>query len=254
SPRYSWPRGRIKKTYPGPDKPGCVVDVEIRLVAFCGVPFAKIVAGCLKAVRYGTAANRGLGASGANAYINEVSWPRLLVSTSCLRGGRVALEIVRDPSPSPSASGKRAASVLSDDGSSGSDSTIRAPRLRTRTTLKWSVQSASEKGPIGLIDIINPIPLWNSTNFRPIHLIKWIRRHHRTLPVQDKDYRNLTRLLINGKIPFHTHPLDEERKIKAVIKVSLEIQTDEVKMTSSIKVIPSAPCTDCTEEMEGHSA
>ncbi|GBP96589.1 hypothetical protein EVAR_87709_1 [Eumeta japonica] len=29
------------------------------------------------------------------------------------------------------------------------------------------------------------------------------------------DYRNLTRLLI---IPFHTHPLDEERKIKAVIK------------------------------------
>ncbi|GBP59156.1 hypothetical protein EVAR_53309_1 [Eumeta japonica] len=34
-------------------------------------------------------------------------------------------------------------------------------------------------------------------------------------PVQDKDYRNLTRLLINGKIPFHTHPLDEERKIKA---------------------------------------
>ncbi|GBP66346.1 hypothetical protein EVAR_88456_1 [Eumeta japonica] len=49
-------------------------------------------------------------------------------------------------------------------------------------------------------------------------------------PVQDKDYRNLTRLLINGKIPFHTHPLDEERKIKAVIKgIPLEIQTDEVK-------------------------
>ncbi|GBP93802.1 hypothetical protein EVAR_62863_1 [Eumeta japonica] len=57
------------------------------------------------------------------------------------------LEIVRDPSPSPSASGKRAASVLSDDGSSGSDSTIRALRLRTRTTLKWSgPRSASEKG------------------------------------------------------------------------------------------------------------
>ncbi|GBP02055.1 Nucleic-acid-binding protein from transposon X-element [Eumeta japonica] len=45
-----------------------------------------------------------------------------------------------------------------------------------------------------------------------------------------QDYRNLTRLLINGKIPFHTHPLDEERKIKAVIKgIPLEIQTDEVK-------------------------
>ncbi|GBP31616.1 hypothetical protein EVAR_78196_1 [Eumeta japonica] len=57
------------------------------------------------------------------------------------------LEIVRDPSPSPSASGKRAASVLSDDGSSGSDSTIRALRLRTRTTLKWSgPRSASKKG------------------------------------------------------------------------------------------------------------
>ncbi|GBP93801.1 hypothetical protein EVAR_62862_1 [Eumeta japonica] len=45
-----------------------------------------------------------------------------------------------------------------------------------------------------------------------------------------QDYRNLTRLLINSKIPFHTHPLDEERKIKAVIKgIPLEFQTDEVK-------------------------
>ncbi|GBP01955.1 hypothetical protein EVAR_91734_1 [Eumeta japonica] len=28
SPRYSWPRGRIKKTYPGPDSQVRVVDVE----------------------------------------------------------------------------------------------------------------------------------------------------------------------------------------------------------------------------------
>ncbi|GBP19613.1 hypothetical protein EVAR_75585_1 [Eumeta japonica] len=28
SPRYSWPRGRIKKTYPGPDNQVRVVDVE----------------------------------------------------------------------------------------------------------------------------------------------------------------------------------------------------------------------------------
>ncbi|GBP98061.1 hypothetical protein EVAR_98497_1 [Eumeta japonica] len=28
SPRYSWPRGRIKKTYPGPDNQIRVVDVE----------------------------------------------------------------------------------------------------------------------------------------------------------------------------------------------------------------------------------
>ncbi|GBP92155.1 hypothetical protein EVAR_34147_1 [Eumeta japonica] len=70
-----------------------------------------------------------------------------------------------------------------------------------------------------------------------------------------QDYRNLTRLLINGKIPFHTHPLDEERKIKAVIKgIPLSFRRMRSKMTSSIKDIPSAPCIDCTEEMEGHSA
>ncbi|GBP79206.1 hypothetical protein EVAR_53072_1 [Eumeta japonica] len=121
-----------------------------------------------------------------------------------------------DPSPSPSASGKRAASVLSDDGSSGSDSTIRAPEAEDQDHFKVvRSKKCLRKGPIGLIDIINRFR--NSTNFRPIHLIKWIRCITGPRPVQDKD-RNLTRLLINGKIPFHTHPLDEERKIKAVIK------------------------------------
>ncbi|GBP16370.1 hypothetical protein EVAR_91782_1 [Eumeta japonica] len=44
SPRYSWPRGRIKKTYPGPDNQVRVVDVETT----GGVlrrPTSKIVAG-----------------------------------------------------------------------------------------------------------------------------------------------------------------------------------------------------------------
>ncbi|GBP39013.1 hypothetical protein EVAR_89235_1 [Eumeta japonica] len=31
------------------------------------------------------------------------------------------------------------------------------------------------------------------------------------------DYRTFIRLLINDKIPFHTHSLDEERKIKACV-------------------------------------
>ncbi|GBP48674.1 hypothetical protein EVAR_103039_1 [Eumeta japonica] len=35
-----------------------------------------------------------------------------------------------------------------------------------------------------------------------------------------QDHRNLTRLLINDKIPFHNHPLDEERKIKVVIRAA----------------------------------
>ncbi|GBP67506.1 RNA-directed DNA polymerase from mobile element jockey [Eumeta japonica] len=70
------------------------------------------------------------------------------------------LETVRAFSPSPSASGKRAASVLCDDGSSCYIQMSGAPRLRTRATFKWqSPKSASEKELIGLKDTPNPVPL-----------------------------------------------------------------------------------------------
>ncbi|GBP62452.1 Histone H3 [Eumeta japonica] len=86
-------------------------------------------------------------------------------STSCLRGGRVALgftceeesinavlhplEIVRDPSPSPSASGKEQRVFCPMTDRVALTQLSGAPRLRTRTTLKWSgPRSASKKGPI----------------------------------------------------------------------------------------------------------
>ncbi|GBP46716.1 RNA-directed DNA polymerase from mobile element jockey [Eumeta japonica] len=141
------------------------------------------------------------------------------------------LEIVRASSPSPSASGKRAASVLSDDGSSGSDSTIRGSEaedqdhfkvVRSKCLRKRAnrFKRHSQSSSIMEVDqpLINPSNQMDSPASPD------------PAPIQDKDYRNLTRLLINGKIPFHTHPLDEERKIKAVIKgIPLEFQTDEVK-------------------------
>ncbi|GBP10287.1 hypothetical protein EVAR_91944_1 [Eumeta japonica] len=45
SPRYSWPRGRIKKTYPGPDNQ-FVWWTSRRLVAFCGVPLRRSSCWC----------------------------------------------------------------------------------------------------------------------------------------------------------------------------------------------------------------
>ncbi|GBP97622.1 hypothetical protein EVAR_72625_1 [Eumeta japonica] len=45
SPRYSWPRGRIKKTYPGPDNQ-VVWWTSRRLVAFCGVPLRRSSCWC----------------------------------------------------------------------------------------------------------------------------------------------------------------------------------------------------------------
>ncbi|GBP98118.1 hypothetical protein EVAR_90266_1 [Eumeta japonica] len=100
----------------------------------------------------------------------------------------------------------KSCSVLSDDGSSGSDSTIRALRLRTRTTLKVvRSRSASEKANRSNISIRFHMEL---DQLRPIHLIKWIRRHHRT-PLQ------------------------------------FRIRRMRSKMTSSIKDIPSPPCMDC---------
>ncbi|GBP88952.1 Nucleic-acid-binding protein from transposon X-element [Eumeta japonica] len=215
------------------------------------------------------------------------------------------LEIVRDPSPSPSASGKRAASVLSDDGSSGSDSTIRGSEaedqdhfkvvrskkclrkranrsnrhyqsdsimeldqlstnpsnqmdspaspdpapvqdkviLGTPVTEKAAPTKTTGAKPVAPPKVKPPPPIylrdkskWSTVsvecNRLHIHytnarnLMDSIKITVSTI----QDYRNLTRLLINGKIPFHTHPLDEERKIKAVIKgIPLEFQTDEVK-------------------------
>ncbi|GBP82985.1 Nucleic-acid-binding protein from transposon X-element [Eumeta japonica] len=151
------------------------------------------------------------------------------------------LEIVRDPSPSPSASGKRAASVLSDDGSSGSDSTIRGSEaedqdhfkvVRSKKCLKKRANRSNrhyQSDSTMELDQLSTNPsnqMDSPASPDPAQFRISIKITVSTI----QDYRNLTRLLINGKIPFHTHPLDEERKIKAVIKgIPLEIQTDEVK-------------------------
>ncbi|GBP26344.1 Nucleic-acid-binding protein from transposon X-element [Eumeta japonica] len=45
-----------------------------------------------------------------------------------------------------------------------------------------------------------------------------------------EDFRNLNRYLIKNNLPFHTFALEEERKVKAVIKgIPVEIETENVK-------------------------
>ncbi|GBP32129.1 hypothetical protein EVAR_80896_1 [Eumeta japonica] len=54
----------------------------------------------------------------------------------------------------------------------------------------------------------------------------------------------------NG-IPFHTSALEEERKVKAVIKgVPVEIETEDIKRIWNGRSIQSKRCTESTVETE----
>ncbi|GBP67629.1 hypothetical protein EVAR_98684_1 [Eumeta japonica] len=61
------------------------------------------------------------------------------------------------------------------------------------------------------------------------------------------DFRKLNSFLINNNVPFHTFALEEERKVKAVIKgVPIEIRQTRSRLTSNIKDAQSSRCTECT--------
>ncbi|GBP61901.1 hypothetical protein EVAR_41716_1 [Eumeta japonica] len=67
--------------------------------------------------------------------------------------------------------------------------------------------------------------------------------------ITDDDFRGLNNYLINNNIAFHTYPLDEERKVKAVIRgIPVEFTTSEV---SEVKPSCALSSNDHTANYRG---
>ncbi|GBP72328.1 Nucleic-acid-binding protein from transposon X-element [Eumeta japonica] len=162
-----------------------------------------------------------------------------------------------ESSPSPSvSSGKRSSSALSSNESSEqfdvhSDDTVKGSEDESGTPLTKIVTAGASVNNLKIKNNIptallraRPLPLvylknksrWNAVSSEcsrlHIHFIKAQNTVHGikiTLNSTD-DFRKLNNYLINSNIPCHTFVLEEERKIKIVVKgVPTEIGSDEVK-------------------------
>ncbi|GBP89487.1 Histone H2B.3 [Eumeta japonica] len=66
-----------------------------------------------------------------------------------------------------------------------------------------------------------------------------------------EDFRNLNRYLVQNNLPFHTFALEEERKVKAVIKgIPTELDVDYIKEDLDRQGYPFLRCTGCTGGMD----
>ncbi|GBP55026.1 Nucleic-acid-binding protein from transposon X-element [Eumeta japonica] len=161
----------------------------------------------------------------------------------------------RSASPSPSiVSGKRPASARSSEASTDrSDGTVRGSDSEEDDRFTTVVNKKRSRRLRKRRSTANNSPVWTSTLSRPHRLSSSIRRRRpsprrsRSPALQNfcarntlhgikitvdsiADFRSLNSLLIKSNIPFHTYALEEERKIKAVLRnIPLEISTDCIK-------------------------
>ncbi|GBP71489.1 Nucleic-acid-binding protein from transposon X-element [Eumeta japonica] len=149
----------------------------------------------------------------------------------------------REVSPSPSVSSwKRSSSALSDESSTLSDDTVKGsdddecdeaftkPSSRSRSSAPPKVKPPP---PVFLRDKTK----WNmvSSECSKLH-INYSKAQNTAHGIKittnsTDEFRKLNKFLINNNLPFHTYALEEERKVKAVIKgVPIEINTDDVQI------------------------